>query len=43
MDRQHALVVVVGDLHTNSTVALSRPRVPLDDGGEELEEKSPIV
>jgi hypothetical protein len=30
---QAALVVAVGDLHINSTVGLSPPRVQLDDGG----------
>lgn len=29
-----ALVAIVGDIHSNSTVALCPPRVQLDDGGE---------
>ena len=29
-----ALVAIVGDIHSNSTVAVCPPRVQLDDGGE---------
>lgn len=29
-----AIIAIVGDIHSNSTVALAPPRVRLDDGGE---------
>lgn len=34
------LIACVSDLHVNSTVALCKPRVPLDDGGEYVSSKA---